>query len=162
MATATYIALANLTLGGTDSSITFDSIPNTYRDLVVVINTDSSAQADLYLRFNGDTGNNYNRVTAQGNGTTASFNVSTNAAFMRLNGSADLATDFSQNAIIQVMDYSATDKHKSVLSRTNSSFGVDMTAGRWASTNAITSVTVYPSSGDFESGSTFTLYGIVS
>jgi hypothetical protein len=162
MPTATYIALANLTLGGTDSSITFDSIPNTYRDLVLVMNTDSSAQADLYLRFNGDTGNNYNRVTGQGTGSVASYNVSTNAAFMRLNGNGDLATDFSQNAIIQVMDYSATDKQKAVLSRTNSSFGVDMTAGRWASTNAITSVTVYPSSGNFESGSTFALYGIVS
>jgi hypothetical protein len=162
MPTATYIALANLTLNGTDSSITFDSIPSTYRDLVAVINTDSSTQADLYLRFNGDTGNNYNRVTGQGTGSVASYNSSTNAAFMRLNGNGDLATDFSQNAIIQVMDYSATDKHKSVLSRTNSTHGVDMTAGRWASTNAVTSVTIYPSTGSFESGSTFSLFGIVS
>jgi hypothetical protein len=60
------------------------------------------------------------------------------------------------------MDYSVTDKQKTVLSRTNSSFGTDITAGRWASTSAITSVTVYPSSGDFEIGSTFALYGIVS
>jgi hypothetical protein len=161
MATGTYIALANLTLSGTDASITFDSIPNTYRDLVVIMNTDSSTQADLYMRFNGDTGNNYNRVTGQGNGSVASENFSTNAAFMRLNGSADLATDFSQNARIEILDYVAN-KHKCVISRTNSSFGVDFTAGRWASTNAVTSVTIYPSSGDFLSGSTFALYGIVS
>lgn len=162
MATATYIALANLTLTGTDAEITFASIPNTYRDLVIITNTDNTAQADYYLRFNGDTGSNYNRVTGQGTGSVASYNSSTNATFMRLNGNADLASDFTHNAIIQIMDYAVTDKHKCVLSRTNSSYGVDMTAGRWASTNSITSVTIYPSTGNFESGSTFALYGIVS
>jgi hypothetical protein len=162
MPTATYIALANLTLTGTDSSITFDSIPATYRDLVIVTNTDNTAQADYYVRFNGDTGNNYNRVTQQATGSVFSQNVSTNAAFMRLNGNGDLATDFSHNAIIYINDYSTTNKQKSVLSRTNSTHGVDMTAGRWASTNAITSVTIYPSTGSFESGSTFALYGIAS
>lgn len=162
MPTATYIALANLTLTGTDASITFSSIPNTYRDLFIVTNTDNTAQADYYLRFNGDTGSNYNRVTGQGTGSVVSYNSSSNATFMRLNGNADLATDFSHNALIHVLDYSATDKQKTVLSRTNSTFGVDMTAGRWASTSAITSVTIYPSTGSFESGSTFSLYGIVS
>jgi phosphate-selective porin len=162
MPTATYIALANLTLTGTDSSIIFNSIPNTYRHLVVITNTDNTAQADYYIRFNGDTGNNYNRVTAQATGSVVSYNSSTNAAFMRLNGNGDLATDFSHNAIIEIFDYAVTDKQKIVISRTNSTFGVDMTGGRWASTNPITSITIYPSTGSFEIGSTFALYGIVS
>ena len=60
------------------------------------------------------------------------------------------------------MDYSATDKHKTMLSRGgSSSFGVGMNAGRWANTSAVTSVLVIGQSGlDFAAGSTFYLYGI--
>jgi hypothetical protein len=162
MPTATYIALANLTLTGTDAEVVFASIPATFRDLVIITNTDNTAQADYYLRFNGDTGNNYNRATIQGTGSVASQNLSNNAAFMRLNGNGDLATDFSHTAIIHINEYSRTDRHKNVLARTNSTHGVDATSGRWASNSAVTSVTIYPSTGSFELGSTFALYGIVS
>lgn len=162
MPTATYIALANLTLTGTDAEITFASIPNSYRDLVVVVNADGTQQTDFFLRLNGDTGSNYNTVRMQGNGTTASGATTANQTGARLNGSADIMTDFSFNAVINIMDYSVTDKQKSVLSRTNSSAGVDTTAARWANTNAVTSVTVYPAAGSFDVGSTFALFGIVS
>ena len=81
---------------------------------------------------------------------------------MRLNGNADLATDFSHTAIIHINEYSRTDRHKNVLARTNSTHGVDATSGRWASDSPVTSVTIYPSTGSFESGSTFSLFGIVS
>jgi len=144
--TATYIALQNTTLSTNAASVTFSSIPATYQDLVIITNTDNTAQADYYLRFNG---------------AVASQNLSNNAAFMRLNGNGDLATDFSHTAIIHINEYSRTDRHKNVLARTNSTHGVDATSGRWASVSAVTSVTIYPSTGSFELGSTFSLFGIV-
>ena len=162
MPTATYIALANLTLTGTDAEVTSSSIPATYRDLVVITNVDGSAQTEMFVRLNGDTGNNYNTIRMQGNGSITGSGSTTNANGARLNGNGDIMTDFSFSSIIHVMDYSATDKHKTGLSRTNSSNGVDACAFRWANTNAVTSVTVYPATGNFESGSTFALYGIVS
>jgi hypothetical protein len=65
------------------------------------------------------------------------------------------------NGIINIQDYSATDKHKTWISRGNwgwtSAFG-----GRWANTNAITSVKILVSGTTFQSGATFALYGIVS
>ncbi len=62
MPTATYIALANLTLTGTDAEVSFASIPATFRDLVVITNVDGSTQTEMFVRLNGDTGNNYNTV----------------------------------------------------------------------------------------------------
>jgi hypothetical protein len=62
------------------------------------------------------------------------------------------------------MDYSATDKHKTVLARHNNSAGeVSMSAGRWASNTAINSISlkVLPS-GSFNSGATFSLYGVIA
>lgn len=162
MPTATYIALANLTLTGTDAEVTFSSVPNSYRDLVVVVNADGTQQTELFVRVNGDTGANYNTVRMQGSGSVTGSASTTNATGARLVGNGDIMTDFSFSAIIQLLDYSATDKHKTGLSRTNSSNGVDACAFRWANTNAITSVTVYPAAGSFDVGSTFALYGIVS
>jgi hypothetical protein len=61
------------------------------------------------------------------------------------------------------MDYSATDKHKTVLVRSNAaSTGVEAIAQRWASTAAITSILVFPSTGSWAAGGTFSLYGIVA
>lgn len=162
MPSATYTPLFSTTLAASASSVVIPNIPQTYRDLVLVVNVDGTSQTELYLRFNGDTGGNYNTVRMQGSGSTAASGLTTNATGMRLNGNGDIMTDFSFSAVIQIEDYSATDKHKAVLSRTNSSNGVDACAGRWANTAAITTVLAYPAAGSFDVGTTLALYGIAS
>lgn len=161
MATNTYTALATTTLSGSASSVTFGSISGSYRDLIVVANIDNSTNTELFIEFNGDSSTSYYSTRMQGNGTTFGYNNHTGPA-MRLVGNGDIMTDFSFVAVIQLNDYSATDKHKPVLSRTNSSNGVDACLGRWANTSAITSIRLIPNSGTFEASSTFSLFGIVS
>jgi FAD/FMN-containing dehydrogenase len=64
---------------------------------------------------------------------------------------------------VQVMDYTATDKHKTALVRSNNAaFGVEAHAVRYASTSAVTSLLVFPSSGNWAAGGTFSLYGVVA
>jgi hypothetical protein len=162
MPTPTYTALATVTLGTTAATVTFSSIPATYRDLILVVNASSSVQTELFLRFNGDTGSNYNTVRMQGSGSVAASASTSNATGARLNGNGDIMTTLSFNAVIQLMDYSATDKHKSALSRTSSASGIDACAVRWANTNAITTILAYPTTGTFSSGSTFNLFGVIS
>jgi len=163
MPTATYIALANVTLTGNDSSVEFSSIPATFRDLVVVVQNTSTVPSQMSMRFNSDTGSNYNRVAMFGDGSTASSNTSTNAS--NINTQAEGQANSTQAAFthIQIMDYSATDKHKSGLIRFTSTPDQPVTvaqAFRWASTSAITTITLADAT--FTSGSTFALYGIVS
>jgi hypothetical protein len=63
MPTSTYVALATTTLGATAASVTFSSIPATYRDLVLVYNGTTSANIGVDVEFNGDTNSaNYSRV----------------------------------------------------------------------------------------------------
>ena len=67
--------------------------------------------------------------------------------------------------ILQIQDYSATDKHKSYLYRsggaTDTNYGTYAAAGRWANTSAITTITIAPSgSYTLLAGSTFALFGI--
>lgn len=160
MPTPTYKALANITLSSSAASVTFGSIPGTYRDLVLVIDGTVSSADTLGLRFNSDSGNNYFSVSMNGNGSTASSGSWTSVS----SGYFGIFYTTQSNAIINIMDYSATDKHKTFISRSNNAGNlVRAHATRWASTNAITSVTLTSFGGvNYSSGSTFALYGIES
>lgn len=162
--TATYISLATITLTGADSEIVFSSIPATYRDLVIVCNFQNSGIGSASrLRLNGNTGANYSGVWMVGNGSSAFSGSESGATSARIFGaSVGPANTFSNVGIIQVMDYSATDKHKTVLTRYGSAAtDIQATASRYASNLAITSVTVFDVLGQtYSVGSTFSLYGI--
>jgi len=154
--TPTYTALANITLGSSASSVTFSSIPATYRDLVLVVVGTATADATWGLRFNGDTGSNYPYVEMNGDGASTTSTTST-LTFFRIGRT----TGTQGTTIIQIMDYSATDKHKTGLSRTGPANEiVRAVASRWANTAAITSIVT--NNVTFASGTTLSLYGIAS
>ena len=158
MPTPTYTPLANITLGSTAASVTFSSISQAYRDLVLVYSGTTSAVAGVIARANGDSGNNYPLVRMIGN-SSGTFSSATTTSYFPMVFSGDPQTAF---CVLQIMDYSATDKHKSALTRTThtSQSVVEALASRWANTAAITSLAV--SGGTFNVGSTFALYGIVA
>lgn len=157
----TYVALANITLGSSASEVTFSSIPATFRDLILVVDgTLTGSAVGVGLRYNSDSGSNYSSSIISGSGTSAAAagNASTNIADV-----AYFDNTSKMNFITQIMDYSATDKHKGLLSRSNQAGTfVLLYASRWANTAAITSVGVYALTNAFASGATLSLYGIRS
>ena len=141
------------------ASVTFSSIPGTFADLVLVITgtlttMDSTVEVDL----NGDTSSNYNWVQIAGDGSASSSRQSNS----NLSNHGRLANPDIGVIISHFFDYATTNKHKTWLTRSNSSnanAGVRTIAGRWANTSAVTSVTA--SCGiNFAAGSSFHLYGI--
>lgn len=161
MPTKTYKPLANLTLSTSAASVTFGSIPSTYRDLVLIIAGTRTGDNNVQIRFNSDTGSNYTWVWARGNGSIAESGSET-LSFIPLAALA-LTTNAQLNGIVHIMDYSATDKHKAVLSRfSQDSTQSVMSANRWANTAAINTIQIFTGNNDFGSGSTFALYGIES
>jgi hypothetical protein len=161
MPTPTYTPLATVTLGASASSVTFSSIPATYRDLICVINALGTTSTFLIFRVNGETGSIYSRVSmfASTSGVGSFSSTATS-----LQGLSDLNSTAYSMDIVQLMDYSATDKHKSTLSRTNDPnvAATVATAGRIATTSAINSIALSPNSGNFAAGSTFNLYGVIA
>jgi hypothetical protein len=156
MPTPTYTALANVTLGSSAASVTFSSIPATYRDLILIARgTSASSADDVRVYYNADTNNaNYSSVQMLGTGAAAqSSTFLTTGVF---------ATDASQ-IIFQIMDYSATDKHKTLLSRSDRTGStVQANAYRWANTAAVTTVRVQMIGINFAASTTFNLFGIAS
>jgi hypothetical protein len=63
MPTPTYTPLATVTLGSSASSVTFSSIPGTYRDLILIFDgTGSGTTGNLRMTFNGSTLSNFTDV----------------------------------------------------------------------------------------------------
>jgi hypothetical protein len=160
MPTATYKALANVTLASAGSTVTFSSIPSTYRDLILVVVTSGTAITSSgvpRMRFNSDSGSNYREVLMQASGTTPQSGNFTSTE-------VNFANNAFLHSIIQIMDYAVTDKNKVVLTKfTENNVGlVQMRAVRWGSTSAITTITCDTSAGNYPIGSTFSLYGVIA
>lgn len=159
---ATYDLLDSVTLSSSASSVTFSSITQDYRDLIFVAVSTTSAGGSRFGRVNGDSGTNYSYVMMQTDGSSAgSYKNSTDRLYQDFTTSA--STTVPATAIWQFMDYSATDKHKTLLMRDGGADkAVQALAQRWANTSAITSLTFSTNTGNFNAGSQFSIYGVAS
>lgn len=158
---STYTPLSTQTLGSSASSITFSSISSAYTDIVLVLasSTVSGAVTNHYLRVNGDTGSNYSYTRLYGDGTSAGSDRGTNSSLILL---GEVGTTITNN-IIHFQNYSNTTTYKTILNRGNATIGtVNGVVGLWRSTSAINSITVFPISGSFATGTTATIYGIAA
>jgi len=158
---STYTPIATTTLGSAQASFTFNSIPGTYTDLVLITDHATTATTTLFMRFNGDSGSNYSYTQLWApNGSLAYTQRTANANSIDMH---DSTSTVGQNMLISnIMNYSNTTKYKTTLTAAN-----DNANGRryvdvqiWRNNTAITSITLFMLTGNISAGTTFTLYGI--
>lgn len=166
---STYTPIATTTLGSAQASVSFSSISSSYTDLVLVCNFGADSASRLaYVRFNNDSGANYSNTYVTGNGSSATSARNGNTNQLYLDGASYLSTSLTGNAICQIQNYANTTTYKTMLTRYNDAGGESLaSAGLWrgstgSATQAINRVDVLISAGNFLSGSTFTLYGILA
>jgi len=158
---------------GSQSSVTFSSIPGTYRDLLVVVtgrSTVSALNADVAIRFNGDTGSNYDHILQAQNNTGVAGGAAVTQTFGRMGWlvGATGPANLRSSGKITIYDYASTTFYKQWSSEeqylrqgtTAGSVFAGSYVGDWRSTAAITSITVFPDSGNFVDGTVATLYGV--
>ena len=162
--------IASSELSATASSVTFSNIPDGYTDLKVVMSvrnvTNTETTGAVY--FNSDTTNaNYSARRLLGDGSSASSANTANPYFFYMDTTGETANTFA-NCEMYIPNYrGSTQKSVSVESATeNNATGAlaVMVAGLWTGTAAITSIQVRPytaGGGNFISGTTVTLYGIL-
>lgn len=156
MGSPTYIPLATVTLGGSDNEIIFGSVPQIYRDLIIVISGSATGATSPSLRFNSDGGANYNNIRMFANPSTYS-----SQAFTDSYGSMGFMNTEQSSLFIQIFDYSTTDKHKVAIGRNGNTDTIRVEATRWANTAAITSVSVRMDGGqNYSTGTVMSIYGI--
>jgi hypothetical protein len=158
---ATYDPIATNTLGSNTATVTFSSIPSTYTDLVVILNvksTDSGTDVDVTGTFNGDTGSNYSWTRIYGDGSTAGAQRAGSQTSLRIGNQSGTGSSAFSPMILNILNYSNTTANKSMIIRPNNPARiVDLYVNCWRNTSAISSISF---TGNFLSGSSFTLYGI--
>jgi hypothetical protein len=156
----TYEPIATYTVPSSQASYTFSSIPATYTDLIMVINGGLSALDQLNLQFNSDTTTNYSWTYIRGDGTSATSSRGTTATEIVI---GNITTGTESINITQIQNYANTTTYKTILNRSNYASGrVQASVGLWRKTpEAINAIKVYPNGANtFNTGTTFTLYGI--
>lgn len=153
----TYTQINSVNLATAASSASFSSLPQNFRDLVLVVSgAITGSQGNNFLYFNNDTTQaNYHYVRILGDGSSPSAANDANATV------SDMVSS-QNNVIVHIFDYSASDKQKSRLSRSNQpSSTVIAYASRWNNSSPVTTVTFAGGNGgNLAAGTTVTLYGI--
>jgi hypothetical protein len=159
---STYTPIATTTLGSSAASYTFNSIPTTYTDLVLIINGSASTGTNMELQVgNGsvDTGSNYSDTWLAGSGTSAlSGRDAPNYPSVILSN----YYNFQGMTIINFMNYSNTTTYKTFLSRAGAAdWATAAYVGLWRSTAAINTIKIASGGATtWNAGTSFTIYGI--
>lgn len=156
----TYIALNTITLGSATSSVTFSSIPSSYRDLVCVVEGETASSTRPVMRLNGDSSSSYTAVML---GSDAGVGYSTTSSGTYIDPIPGYSVTGRFSAIWEVLESGASDKHKKVLIRLNQHAGnhLHMSLGRYASNTIVSSLTITTSTGvNYSAGTVISLYGV--
>ena len=172
--TNSFESIATATGTGLSASVTFSSIPSTYKHLQVrmlAATTRGTYGIDsLLITLNGDSGTNYSWHSVYGDGSTAS--VQSSATSPAIGNPALFGTTTTGGygaAILDVLDYASTNKTKVTRLLAGTDFNgtvagyggrVGLASGLWNNTAAITSITLTAENGNIANYSKFALYGI--
>lgn len=165
--TSSYESIATVTVGsGGSSTVTFSSIPSTFEHLQIRFMNFGQSSTAQYFRLNGDTGSNYARHLLTGSGSSvAAYAGASQTELWPISGIN--TSSFPAVGIIDILDYKNTNKYKTTrtLGGVDNNGGatnneISISSGLWMNTNAVTSITFFPLSGNFTQYSHFALYGI--
>jgi hypothetical protein len=160
----TYTLISSVTVGsGGAANIEFTSIPGTYTDLVCKYSCRNTGDSpNLEVSFNAVTTNRSDRVLS-GNGASASSFADATIIYGLSGRSTSTSSTFSNGEVYLPNYAGSTNKSLSqdAITENNATEAFAyLVAGLWSNTNAITSLKLTPSSGNFAQHSTAYLYGI--
>ena len=156
---------------GGSPSITFSSIPSTYKHLQIralVTGTNATQTGSTSFQLNGDTGSNYTRHILGGGGATAFAYAATVETKGHVYGYNDnLNNVVPMSFVMDILDYANTSKYKTTRVFSGSDRNgtaphgdINLISSLWLNTNAITSLSIFIGGQDIGQYSSFALYGI--
>lgn len=164
--TNSYESIETYTLSSAQSSVTFSSIPATFKHLQVRCFAQSSHSTNVagYIRLNGNTTiTDYSTHLIDGNGSSVSaYGAADDYPQFTIPHSS---TSTFSACVIDILDYTNTNKYKTIRSLSgfdaNGSGLVRFNSGAlYSNTNAITEINIIGSTGNLTQYSSFALYGI--
>lgn len=166
-----YELITSTVLSSSAATVTFSSIPQTYKHLEIRMVTSDTNSANRWLSgislgFNSDTAANYAYHYLEGSGgsVTASGGINGTDILLRNVTTGTFTAGIHGAAVASILDYSNTSKNTTVRylggCYANSENGIFFGSGHWRNTNAITSLSIVGTFTAFTTTSRFSLYGI--
>jgi len=173
---SSFYSIATVTAAGGETSLSFTSIPGTYKSLHVrgILKDTTTADGNYtyapYWLINSETQSSSHGVIGTGASaiaTGASVANGSNMYFGLLPSGASYTNIYSV-VMFDIVDYASTTKLKTIrqisagdangVGTTNR--GISLNSALFSTTSAVTSLTVNPGYTSFAAGTTFALYGI--
>jgi hypothetical protein len=161
-----YESIQTVTLGSSASTISFTSIPGTYKHLQIraFARYTTGTETGVKMRINSDTGSNYAYHELYGTGTGAGaangINQTAISDVIYINSTASVYGA----AVVDILDYADTNKFKTIRSLNGADVNgggyITFMSGLWRSTSAITNIEMYVAANAMAQYSSFALYGI--
>lgn len=171
LSTSAFESISSVTIGaGGANNITFSSIPSTYQHLqlrILARGTGTGGDINGVFYFNNDqTLGNYRTQEMYFDGGGNVNDYRSDAAYLQRFPISNISNRWAA-IILDIYDYKSTDKFKSMLyvggySNTGPGGVICNASAVWENTNAITSMQIDISNGNFGQHSQFALYGIRS
>jgi len=171
LVTNSYESIATVTGTGSASTLSFTSIPSTYKHLQIrYISRSTAGSAGLsgiQVTANSDTtSGNYSYHRIVGDGASASAYGQSGLDYIGLNSNSANTSGMYAVGVLDILDYTSTNKGKTFRLLTggdlNNTLGIITlrSQGWFATSAAITRIDLTTSVGNFDTNSTFALYGI--
>ena len=166
-------SIARTTISTPTNEINFNSIPQTYKHLQIrgIVRYDNNGISQLSsFRFNGDTGSNYSYHILRGEGHSggvSSSGAANDTGLVYPHATGSVATSGMFGAfIIDILDYASSDKYTTTrqwngfATNGGSEEQLHLSSGLWRNTAAVTSIRFFTTSLNYDTNTTFALYGI--
>jgi hypothetical protein len=150
------------TLSISGSSVTSSTLSTSYKQfLIYITELYGTGGVSLQLRLNGDTGSNYSWETIDFAGSAATDRADASAIFRLGNQSNDSGLKRRTSGIITLMRPSDTNVVYVTANMTGYNAGLigTVATGVYDSSAAITTITLFPSSGTLTAGTAY-IYGV--
>jgi hypothetical protein len=165
-------SIATTLVSSAVSSVTFSSIPQTYKHLQIRVlgrtarvNTD----ATIAIQLNSDTGSTWSNHALKGDGSAVAASGGGGRTYdyteVCLGAGSSASANIFGVGVTDILDYADTNKYKTIRTLSgndkNGSGSVGLLSANWRNTNAITSIGFFDSSGaNIATNTHFALYGI--
>ena len=164
-----YELIETITVGsGGAASVTFSNLntySTTYQHLqirAVARMAFSNAERSLVLRFNADTGSNYNNHGLYGDGSSVgSFYFADTYVSIGSFAAANAASNAFGAGVIDILDpYETKNKTVRSLAGAQTTPQISLRSGLWRNTASVTSITLIDPTSNLVQGSRFSIYGL--
>lgn len=155
--------LETVRLGSSAASVTFTNLGqySDFQHLQIRMVSNGSTLQNQFIQFNGDTGSNYKSHFLYGDGSSAGSATYSDNSKIYVGNSPNTANQFA-GVIIDILDPFETTKNTTLRAFYGSTGYnvVQLHSGAWFNTASLNSILIDQATGNYSSGSRFSLYGL--